>query len=173
MGNRGTVIFTDGKTQHSPAIYLHWNGGPESVYAFLEELDRRGVRADQEYEAARFTQIVGQFFDQDGQGGLSLGIVNGPEALTVEALDQVATDHGDNGFYLVNRLQNGLPLMRRFIKRYNEHDRTFSLTELTADQVESEQRDASRSEYRPAIRALFRKLSGQKAKSPRVKKEAK
>ncbi len=39
MGNRATIIFTDGKKSFSPAVYLHWNGGPESVYAFLEELD--------------------------------------------------------------------------------------------------------------------------------------
>ena len=62
MGNRATVIFQAQDTI-SPAIYLHWNGGPESVYQFLDELDRRKVRGDADYEAARFVKIVGEFFD--------------------------------------------------------------------------------------------------------------
>src|SRR5216117_1968113 len=112
MGNRATIVFWDGKERFSPAIYLHWNGGPESVYAFLEELDRRGVRADQDYECARLIQLIGEFFDSDGKaGGLSLGVVNGPDPISAwtvglgltEALSHVPTDHGDNGFYLVDR----------------------------------------------------------------------
>lgn len=76
MGNRAFVVFeNEGSTKFSPAIYLHWNGGPESVYAFLDLLDRYKVTADQEYEAARFVQIVGNFIG----GTLSLGIVNGPD----------------------------------------------------------------------------------------------
>ncbi len=68
MGNRGTVIFSNqAGDEFSPAVYQHWNGGPESVYAFLDELDRRGVRGadDLAYQAARFVHIVGDFFDQD------------------------------------------------------------------------------------------------------------
>jgi hypothetical protein len=60
MGNRGTVVFTDGQHSFSPAIYLHWHGSANYIYAFLEELDRRKVRADRSYDAARFVQIVGE-----------------------------------------------------------------------------------------------------------------
>lgn len=97
MGNRAYVIFEDQESQSfSPAIYLHWNGGPESVYAFLDELDRRGVRADQEYEAARFVQVVGEYFMPDQ---LSLGIVSGPSS----AGDLSRWAREDNGLYLVCR----------------------------------------------------------------------
>lgn len=110
MGNRATVIFQSGE-RVSPAIYLHWNGGPESVYAFLDALDRRGVRPDGDYDAARFVQTVGNFLDRGEVGGLSLGLVNGPGAIDPEALGYVWTDHSDNGFYVVNRAEG---IVRRF-----------------------------------------------------------
>jgi len=117
MGNRATVIFTNGE-KISPAVYLHWSGGPETVYAFLGELDRRGVRADGEYDAARFVQLVGEYFDgREKFTGLSLGIVNGPSEISKGELAKVGTDHGDNGFYVVDR---NLRTMRRFYERYDD-----------------------------------------------------
>ncbi len=138
MGNRATVVFTAGD-HISPAVYLHWQGGPESVYAFLDELDRREVRADADYECARFIGIVAEFFDADSYGTTSLGVTNGPTVIAPEALAEVQTDHGDNGFYVVNRadrsgitaypqgldvaLANGEvtpPAPRRLVRRFTE-----------------------------------------------------
>ena len=126
MGNRGTVVFTDGKDRFSPAIYLHWNGGPESVLAFLDELDRRKIRADQDYEAARFVAIVAQFFDKDEVGGLSLGVVNGPASDSLEDLAKIYTDLGDNGVYLVNRTQGRK--IRQFSENYDWDETTPTVT---------------------------------------------
>ena len=65
MGNRAIVIFSDKEEKNIlPAVYLHWNGGPESIYAFLDELDRRKVGDNRHYETARFIQIVGEFMDE-------------------------------------------------------------------------------------------------------------
>lgn len=121
MGNRGTVVFTDGKDSFSPAIYLHWNGGPESVLAFLDELDRRKIRADQDYEAARFIAIVAQFFDKDEVGGLSLGVTNGPASDSLEDLAKIWTDKGDNGVYLVDRTKQPT-VIRQFTEKYDVID---------------------------------------------------
>ena len=86
MGNRAFVIFEeDGEI--SPAVYLHWNGGPESVYPFLDELDRRDVRPDIAYAPARFIAVVAEFMDQEHYTGLSLGVMNGPEFITAAALE--------------------------------------------------------------------------------------
>ena len=165
MGNRATVIFTDGKTQFSPAVYLHWNGGPESVYGFLEELDRRKVRADQDYECARFIQLVGEHFDSDRVSGLSLGITNGPASDAVADLGKVQTDHGDNGFYLVNRMAEPM-----WVRRFREtcrfvglsRDPQYALVELDAETVAQERREADQHEYRPAFRAFYKKLTAKK-----------
>jgi hypothetical protein len=112
MGNRAFVIFANKDwTTFSPAVYLHWNGGPESVYAFLEELNHREVRADQEYECARFIQIVGEFFDSgEYYTSLSLGVESVPVTFVSGGLPVVEIpvlakkyEPGDNGLYLVCR----------------------------------------------------------------------
>jgi len=163
MGNRATIIFT-ANGDISPAVYLHWNGGPESVYQFLDELDRRHVRADADYECARFVHIVGDFFDQDTTDGLSLGVANGPDAITPAALRHVRTDHGDNGFYIVDRTKQP-----RAIRRFHEHydwdnpdeERRVTITEDKPENVTAEANRAARHSYRTkdgGFAALFTKM---------------
>ena len=97
MGNRAHVVFKD-RYGISPIVYLHWNGGPESIYAFMAEFKRRGYGHDTDYDAARFTQIVGEFMDQDHFTGTSLGIMSPPKDFTSESLQKY--DMYDNGFYV-------------------------------------------------------------------------
>jgi len=155
MGNRATVIFTDGKKSFSPAVYLHWNGGPESVYGFLEELNRRKARADQEYECARFIELVGEFFDQEELGSTSLGVVNGPKSDKPADLAKVGTDHGDNGFYLVNRTNGGV-VVRRFIEHWSKENTT--IEELAPEQVEQERSLAYKDKY-GLLKTEFQKVA--------------
>ena len=86
MGNRA-VITTEAKEM---GIYLHWNGGRDSVEAFLHVCNRMGFRCPENdnYGWARLAQVIGNYFDS----GLSVGI--GP-------LDQLDTDNGDNGTYII------------------------------------------------------------------------
>ena len=69
MGSRA-IIKTE--TGHI-GVYLHWNGGRDSVEAFLKYCDLRGFRSPETdgYGWARFAQVVGNFFG----GGLSIGMV--------------------------------------------------------------------------------------------------
>ena len=98
MGNRAHVIFVDNSGAISPAVYLHWNGGPESVYAFLRILgERGGFGVDVSYMAARFAGIVAEFFGpEDCQ---SLGVVNGPKSITANWMSGFTMT--DNGAYVV------------------------------------------------------------------------
>ena len=130
MSNRACVIFEDKDSKtFSPAIYLHWNGGPESIYAFLDELDRRGVRADQEYEAARFVQIVGEYFMPEQ---LSLGIMSGPSA----PADLSRWAGQDNGLYLVCRTEH------RRVRRLWCDWKTETMTEWTPRKINAERKAA-------------------------------
>lgn len=54
----------------SGAVYLHWNGSPESVHAFVDHLRDTRRMHDPGYATARLAQIVGEFFG----GSLSVGI---------------------------------------------------------------------------------------------------
>ena len=71
------------------AVYLHWNGGRDSVEAFLKYCELRafrGFNSPDGYGIARFCQVVGNYFD----GGLSIGVVDYIEP------------EGDNGVYVVD-----------------------------------------------------------------------
>lgn len=96
MGNRAVITVEGSKV----GVYLHWNGGIESVTAFLRAAKDLGVRSpcgDASYFYARLVQIIGNYFG----GTTSVGI---------DALDQLDTDNGDNGVYYVN---DGFAIMRR------------------------------------------------------------
>lgn len=88
MGNR--AVITNSKRQIG--IYLHWNGGPESICAFLTYAKAYGIRTpegDSQYCFARLTQIIGNFFG----GTCSVGI---------DVYEHLDTDNGDNGVYIVD-----------------------------------------------------------------------
>ena len=104
MGNRAVIGFENQKT----GIYLHWNGGEESVKAFLDCAKSLGVRdpVQDSYGVARLTQIIGNFFG----GSLSLGIGD---------LDSLDCDNYDNGTYIVGK---GWEIVER---KYKQHSRPF------------------------------------------------
>jgi hypothetical protein len=98
MSNRAVIAFQDASHNEvqpdSVGIYLHWNGGPQSVVAFLDAAKYLGVRREDEYGAARLCQIIGNWFG----GNLSIGIG------TCRTMD---TDNGDNGTYVVDLKNHG------------------------------------------------------------------
>jgi len=86
MGNRA-VITTEAK---NIGVYLHWNGGRDSVEALLSACKTLGFRPPESdnYGWARLCELAGLFFS----GGLSLGL---------DTLDNLDTDNGDNGTYII------------------------------------------------------------------------
>lgn len=89
MGNRAVITLAKKPTANSVGIYLHWNGGAESVLAFAEAAKHFGVRLhDETYATARLAQIIGNFFG----GTLSVGI---------GVLRQLDCKNYDNGTYKV------------------------------------------------------------------------
>ncbi len=90
MGNRA-VITTAPFGLDNVGIYVHWNGGPESIVAFLQAAKGLGMRSpehDREYAMARLTQIIANYFG--GSTSIGIGLVRN--------LDY---DNGDNGTYLI------------------------------------------------------------------------
>lgn len=94
MGNRAVMAFADEAGTVAPfGIYLHWNGGIESVAAFLayaKEVNHR--EGDINYSTARLTQVIGNYFG----GSLSLGIN------PVNPNNPGDCDPGDNGVFLID-----------------------------------------------------------------------
>lgn len=70
MGNRAFITDESRKV----GVYLHWNGGRDSVEAFLEYCKRKGCRGfgqDTSYGMARLVQVVANFFGGTGSIGIS------------------------------------------------------------------------------------------------------
>jgi hypothetical protein len=87
MGNRAVVTVKGSKV----GLYLHWNGGRESVQAFLRAAKDLGVRDpvnDASYFYSRFAQVVSNFF-------------GGTTCVGLEALSELDCVNGDNGVFVV------------------------------------------------------------------------
>ena len=87
MGNRAVITTRDKKI----GVYLHWNGGRDSVEAFLKYCRMQGFRCPESdcYGWARLCQVIGNFFFG---GGLSVGI---------DEYKNLDVDNGDNGVYVI------------------------------------------------------------------------
>lgn len=94
MGNRAVIGWQDHDgnfSEESVGVYLHWNGGRDSVEAFLAYCEMMGFRSpsfDPAYGVARFVQVVTNWFGGDG---LSIG---------VDKISNLDTDNWDNGLYI-------------------------------------------------------------------------
>lgn len=92
MGNRAVITTEIGWNcpMYHLGVYLHWNGGRDSVQAFLTYCKLKGYRTPESdcYGWARLCQVIGNYFG----GKCSVGID------VVSALD---TNNGDNGVYII------------------------------------------------------------------------
>lgn len=115
MGNRA-VITTRAK---EIGVYLHWNGGRDSVEAFLEYCKLKGYRPPEEddYGWARLCQVIGNFFG----GTTSVGI---------DLYDNLDTDNGDNGVYVIEDWEIVDRLFFKNGKEQNEHQLSEMLAEI-------------------------------------------
>ena len=123
MGNRAFIRFEG----EDVGMYLHWNGGRDSVEAFLDYCKLKGYRAD-DYGIARMLQVIGNFFG----GELSVG-VQSTKGKTCFDLDP-----GDNGVYTVKNWE----IVGRYpenVHEQNSYDRIEFMISLDKAQPESEQ----------------------------------
>lgn len=72
MGNRAIITTQEQWENNGYGIYLHWNGGYDSINAFTTYARYKGIRDDSSYMLARLSQIIGNWFG----GTLSVGITN-------------------------------------------------------------------------------------------------
>lgn len=110
MGNRAIVTTQTEWCRDGIGVYLHWNGGYDSVNAFCKYLKFKAARTDDSYFLARFTQVVCNFFG----GTLSCGIV----PARCGAGD-------DNGVYIINDYK----IVRRFFSP-GEEQNNYDLWEM-------------------------------------------
>lgn len=101
MGNRA-VIEMEGE---NIGIYLHWNGGLDTVQPVLDVAKEYGIRGG-DYGIARLAQIFGNAFD----GTLGIGVAQA---------DKLHRDNHDNGTYIINQQ---LDIIGRLFHHYGDTD---------------------------------------------------
>lgn len=87
MGNRAVITTPEKQI----GLYLHWNGGRDSVEPMLKYCEMKGYRAPNHdnYGWARLAQVAGNFFG----GSLCVGI---------DLYENIASDWLDNGVYIID-----------------------------------------------------------------------
>ena len=121
MGNRAVITTPEKKI----GIYVHWNGGRDSIEAFLKYCELQGYTPPEEdnYGWARLCQIISNFFTDEPKDGLHIGI---------DLYNRLDTDNYDNGVYIikdwkiVGRLFNSNPEQKGhdlegMLKEIDEH----------------------------------------------------
>lgn len=105
MGNRAVITTKENFENNGVGVYLHWNGGYDSVSAFLKYCEIKGYRTPDtdNYGWARLCQVIGNFFG----GSTSVGI---------DTVDKLDCDNYDNGVYIIK----GWEIVDRKHKRYGE-----------------------------------------------------
>lgn len=90
MGNRAVITTKENFENNGIGVYLHWNGGYDSVSAFLKYCELKGYRTPDKdnYGFARLCQVIGNFFG----GSTSVGI---------DVVNKLDCDNFDNGVYIV------------------------------------------------------------------------
>lgn len=122
MGNRAVIAYREEGVpkEQSTAIYLHWNGGRDSVEGFLKVANDIGVRSFQaDYAMARLTQIIGNFFGDT----LSVG---------VGIYKRMDTNNYDNGVYWIASRNGKLAIVDREFN-INEEERNYNLEEFSQE----------------------------------------
>lgn len=94
MGNRAVITTESNYHNNGVGVYLHWNGGRDSVEAFLTYCNMKNYRPPEVdcYGWARLCQVIGNFFG----GFCSVGI---------DTINYLDCDNYDNGVYIIEDWQ--------------------------------------------------------------------
>ena len=127
MGNRAIITTRENFNNNGIGVYLHWNGGRDSVEAFLYYCKLKGYRPPEKdcYGWARLCQVIGNFFG----GTTSIGIDN---------FQKDTGKYQDNGTYII---ENWEIIDRKYFnyEEQNHYDLHEMLLEIDEAQPVKEQ----------------------------------
>ena len=127
MGNRAVITTKYNFENNGVGVYLHWNGGRDSVEPFLAYCKLKGYRdpAKDNYGWARLCQVIGN----------ALG---GTNSVGIDTIDHLDCDNWDNGVYIID---NWEIVDRKFFDgvEQNHYDFEQMLIDIDASMPESEQ----------------------------------
>ena len=138
MGNRAFIGFENNPIN----IYVHWNGGIESIKAFCDVAKERGF-ADPTYDAsyamARLIGLIHEFFGVTNSSSLGVCTFSSAE----EEIDAIT--YADNGKYIIGK---DWQIIRHYQYSYDDQE----LVELAMTLENSSDEDKQRYE---AIKSIL------------------
>lgn len=110
MGNRAVITTEAGwrSPENNLGVYVHWNGGRDSIEGFLKYCELHGYRSP-DYDCYGWAYLAGVISNFFGDG-LSVG---------VDIVSRLDTNNGDNGVYIIR----GWEIIRREEFAWNEQRR--------------------------------------------------
>lgn len=124
MGNRAIIKGVGTNI----GVYVHWNGGYDSVHAFTQYCKLKGYRSpesDPAYGTARLAQVIANYFG----GSSSVGVENMSGA-TVLMPEFVKELYLDNGIYEIENWEIVKHWNPNVISPENEFHEGYDLTEM-------------------------------------------
>lgn len=130
MGNRAVITTSkalDVSKTGDLGIYLHWNGGRDSVEAFLKYCELKGYRSPSQdnYGWVRLCQVIGNFF-------------GGSNSIGIDSCCNLDCDNWDNGVYIIDKWEI---VDRQFFdgEEQDSYDQTEMLISIDEAQPKNEQ----------------------------------
>ena len=128
MGNRAVLTTSKERNirfSNELGVYLHWNGGRDSVEAFLLYCETKGYTSPENGSWARFCQVAGNFF-------------GGTLDIDIDQLSRLDCDNYDNGVYIIEKWRIVGRLYMHNAEQHN-HDLLQAMTDINSCQPVSEQ----------------------------------
>ena len=142
MGNRAVITASKSRYvagSNDIGVYLHWNGGRDSVEAFLKYCELADLRApsSDNYGYAGLVRVISNYFAD----GLSIG---------VDKCVSLDCDNWDNGVYIIEGWQI---VGRQYFRGVEQH--TYPLLDmlLDIDQAQPVQMQLGEEKIKAAIAA--------------------
>lgn len=117
MGNRAYIAFENNPIH----IYVHWNGGLESIKAFCDVAKERGFRnptGDPTYAMARLVGLIHEFFGVTDSTSLGLCTFASEDA------EKDSVVFADNGKYIIGK---DWQIIRHYTYDYDDKDKIIEL----------------------------------------------
>ena len=105
MGNR--AVITASTAPDAPSIYLHWNGGRDSVEGFLKAARDLSIKGTSAESFDRFAHVLARYFF-----GCEIG-----NHVYRQEFSKADADNWDNGTYVID---GNFKIVDRLFKRHGE-----------------------------------------------------
>ena len=115
MGNR--AVITTHENLKQVGVYVHWNGGPESVLAVLAVCRARRYRS-RDYGMARFIGVWHELFGETNASSLGVDIA-----------EELSCHNGDNGTYIID-LETWTITKRLFTNNFTPNPTALTYSDL-------------------------------------------